>query len=88
MNSRDKAIAELRKQMAEAKARLGPEKMRELEALAKRMNPPSASAPAEKDSVPYDRKTATKAIELFLQGHENPGRLKTLLLALLKKTEK
>lgn len=65
MDSREKALQELKKRIREQKARVDPRllKLAEQAALS-RARPESAS-------VPYDREAAEKAIAFFLETHED-----------------
>ena len=84
MDSKKKAIEELKKQIKLGRERLGPEGVRELEKLAKTIQRPKPAAPP--GMVPYDKQSALKAFELFLQNHGDPREFEKRLLALLKKS--
>jgi len=87
MSSREKAIAELKKQIRLGRERLGPEGIKELEKLAKGLRKPKPEAPAAPPgAVPYDRESALKAFEIFLKNHGDPKEFEKRLLALLKKS--
>lgn len=97
---REKAITELKKLIAEQRARIDPAILKRAEAAAlasqglppKTMTPqaaapktPGAVPVAPAGSVPYDREKAAKAIELFLKKHSNSREFQLKLLERLKK---
>lgn len=91
MDSKQKAIEELKKQRKLARERLGPEGIKELEKLASSMQgkkppatPPKAAIPP--GSVPYDKKAALEAFQLFLKNHGDPKEFERRLLEMLKKS--
>jgi hypothetical protein len=90
MDSRQKAIEELKKQTRLARERLGPEGVKELEKLAKAMQKPKSKAPpapkAPEGMIPYDKKAAAKAFEIFLKNHGDPKEFEKRLRELLKKS--
>jgi len=87
MNSRQKAIEELKKQIELGKERLGPEGVKELQRMAKGIQAPSSvSTNIPEDSVPYDKETALKALELYLQNHGDPERLRKQILEMVNKS--
>lgn len=83
------ALAELKKLMAEQKARLDPALLaRAAEAAAKAQPPagPSASLPpAQPQTVPYDRESAARAVELFLGDHKGGAKFRARLMEYLVK---
>lgn len=79
MGNKEKAIEELKKQIQEGKERLGPEGVKRLQELAKNnISPSNPNIP--EDSVPYDKETALKALELFIQNHGDPEWLRQEIL--------
>lgn len=78
MDSRDKAIEELKKQLARTRAELGPEGVEQLQKMMK-------TASAAPDTVPYDRAAALRALSLFIKNHKNRELLEEQLVALLNK---
>lgn len=75
MDSRQKAIEELKKQIKLGRERLGPEGIKKLEALAKTVKPSG--------TVPYDKKAAARALEIFLKNHKNAKDFEKRLRAFL-----
>ena len=72
-----------------AKDRLGPEGVKELQKLARGINPPPVASGrplAPEGHVPYDKKAALQALELFMKNHGDPEELKKKILELLKKS--
>lgn len=82
MGTRDKAIEELKKQMALQKERIDPKL---LQAARKAANLKQEGR-AKKDMVPYDREAAADAVALFLHNHADKD-FEQRLRALLKQTE-
>lgn len=74
---RDIALAELKKRIAEQRARLDPKLLRMAEKAA-------LSAGAG-EKVPYDRESAVRAVELFLTGHDDRDAFERRLRDLLAK---
>jgi hypothetical protein len=62
MNSREKALEELKRRIEEQKARIDPRLLRQAEKAALS----GAKAP---QAAAYDRTTAIRAIEIFLEEH-------------------
>ena len=73
-DSKNKAIAELKKMIRRQKARLSPEALKAAE-----------KAVAAKETVPYDKKAATKAIEFFLKNHTDAKTFSKKLLEEMNK---
>jgi hypothetical protein len=86
MNKREKAIQELKKQMYLARERLGPEGVKELENLAKGLYKPKAATATPPAMVPYDKKAALSALEIFLKNHGDPKTFEKRLRDLIKNT--
>ena len=89
MDSRQKAIEELKKQTRLARERLGPEGLKELKKLAKGIQKPKPKpkTPAIPEGmIPYDKKAAAKALEIFLKNHGDPREFEKRLRELLKKS--
>lgn len=94
MDTRQQAIAELKRQMQLAKERLGPEGIKALESLARAQQqgqkhaapPPSKPMTPPPGMVPYDRAAAARALEIFLNNHGDPEGFEQKLRALLKKS--
>lgn len=80
MTSREKAIEELKKQMAEQRQRLDP-RLLEIAGKAAALK---QEGRAKKNMVPYDRDRAAEAVSLFLQGHDDRHNFEQRLKALLK----
>lgn len=78
MDSRDKAIEELKKQLARARAQLGPEGVERLQKMMRGV---------KEDSIPYDREAALSALKLFLKNHKDREGLEKKLLELLRRSE-
>jgi len=83
-DSKKDAINELKKQIEREKKRLGPEKLQELQSMAKDIlkGDEKSTAPA---TVPYDKKSAMKALRLYIENHANPEQLEKQILEMLKK---
>lgn len=79
MSGRDKAIEELKKQIAAQRDRLDPKVLKAAERAAKTQQ----EGRTHKDMVPYDRDSAQAAVALFLQNHDDPRKLEQRLKALL-----
>lgn len=77
MDSKQKAIEALKKQIQLSKERLGPEGIKQLQEMAKKgLMPgtaPAAKASIPPGSVPYDKKAALEAFQLFLKNHGDPA---------------
>jgi hypothetical protein len=80
MNDREKALEELKRHIKEQKARVDPEVLKRAEEAAR------ARMPSGGTSVPYDRESAAKAVELFLRSHPDPKDLERLIAAIVAKT--
>jgi hypothetical protein len=72
---RDKALAELRLRISEQRARLDPKVLKMAERAARSGN--------AGEKLPYDRESALKAVELFLQSHDDRGDFERRLRAAL-----
>lgn len=82
MTPREKALLELKKKIKEQRGRIDP-KLLELAGKAASL---SHEGKAGKDMVPYDRKTAAKAVELFLRGKKDDrAEFEERLMALIRK---
>jgi len=86
MDKKQKAIEELKKQRSLARERLGPEGVKELEKLAKNLGKPKAGAAVPSDSVPYDKKAALAAFQMFLKNHGDPAEFERRLREMIKKS--
>ncbi len=75
MGNKDQAIQELQRQMAKAREELGPERVKEL----KKMMQGNQSI-KDSDLVAYDKETAMKALEIFIQNHGDPEWLRQQIL--------
>jgi len=67
MNSKQKAIKELKKQIRMERERIGPNGIKELEKLAKNIIKPEQMDALPAGMVPYDKKAAIKAFEIFFK---------------------
>lgn len=83
MDSRKKAIEELKKQIKLGRERLGPEGIKQLEQLVK-SGQKIKTAP---DMVPYDKTSALEAFKIFLKNHGNPALFEKKLREMMKKTD-
>lgn len=79
MDKRQKAIEELQKQIREQRSKLDPKLLKIAEKALR------AAGTGGKDHIPYDRKSATAAVELFLTGHKDAEGFKRRLLEMLGK---
>lgn len=80
-DKRQKEIDAIHKMIREQRARLDPEVL----AIAERIAKLSQNIPlGNSGNIPYNRDSATKAIELFLKSHSNAKEFQTKLFALLK----
>ena len=80
MTNREKALEELKRRIEEQKARVDPELLkRAAETAQSRMR-------GRDDRVPYDRKAAIKAVELFLRSHPDPKDIERLISEIVAKT--
>ena len=86
MTEREKALEELKKQIKLGRERLGPEGIKQLENMAKGINSPAGSQGIPADSEPYDRETAMKALEIFIQNHGDPEWLRQEILKMVNKS--
>ena len=86
MNSRKKAIENLKKQIKLERERLGPEGIKELEKLAKNIIRPKQINMLHDKTIPYDKKSALKAFELFLKNHGDPEEFERRLREMIKKS--
>lgn len=75
MGDKTKAIEELKRQMQHAKAKLGPERIAELQRMLQ-----GSRTVREDDLIPYDRDTAMKALEIFIENHGDPEWLRAEIL--------
>ena len=78
MTDRNKAIEELKRLIAEQKARIDPQVLERAIAAATKKKPVSSS-------VPYDKEAAAMAVELFLKSHGNADDFSKKLLQFMKK---
>lgn len=85
MDKKQKAIEELKKQRKLARERLGPEGVKELEHLAKGLQKVKKSVVIPPNSVPYDKKSALAAFELFLKNHGDPKEFERRLREMISK---
>lgn len=86
MSDRKEIIAILQQQIKEQRDRLDPELLaRAGEAAAEQMKKAEAKQKEASTSVPYDRESAAKAVELFLKTHPDPESLEKLLAEIEKK---
>lgn len=88
MTERDKAIENLKKLIAEQKARIDPAVLAKAAAAAKGNAATAAGAKSSKkaeETVPYDREAAARAIELFMKNHGNAADFKEKLMRFLLK---
>ena len=86
MNSKQKAIEELKKQIRLGRERLGPEGIKELEKLAKNIIKPKQIETLPVGMVPYDKKAAIKAFEIFLKNHGDPEEFERRLRKMIRKS--
>jgi hypothetical protein len=80
MTTREKALAELKRQIKEQRARLDPKLLKMAEIAAKTVK-------MEDNSVPYDRESASKAVEMFLAGHADSKGFRQKLLEMIRKNQ-
>lgn len=83
MEKREKALAELRKLIAEQRARIDPKILAMAEKAAGAASPESGR---KNTAVPYDRAAAAEIIRIFLKQHTDPTGTEKKLLELLRKT--
>jgi len=76
-----KAIEELKRQRDLARARLGPEGVKELEKLAKGLTQPSKTP----KTAPYDKAAALEAFRLFMANHGDPEEFERRLRAMISR---
>lgn len=91
-DDKQKMIETLQRQIQEQRARMDPELLERAgeaakEQMKKAMQPKAAAPAGSGETVPYDSKTAKKAVELFLKHHPDPASLEKLLAEILKKTK-
>ena len=90
MDKKQKAIEELKKQRQLARERLGPEGVKELEKLAKSMGKAKPNATTGSSvppgSVPYDKKAALAAFQMFLKNHGDPREFERRLREMINKS--
>jgi hypothetical protein len=84
MDKKQKAIEELKRQRQLARERLGPEGVKELEQLAKGLQKAKTAA-IPPNSVPYDKKAALAAFQLFLENHGDPKEFERRLREMINK---
>lgn len=84
-SSRQKALAELKKQIAEQRARLDP-KLLKLAAQAASLSQKEA-AERQNGLVPYDRGAAAEAIRLFLEDHPDSAAFEQALQELIRRSQ-
>lgn len=82
---RNAAIAALKKQIAEQRARLDPDVLKRAAQAAEL----SQKTPEERAAglVPYDRAAAAEAIRLFLQNHPDAAHFEEELMSLLRQQQ-
>jgi hypothetical protein len=85
MDKKKKAIEELKKQRQLARERLGPDGVKELEKLAKGLNKHKSAQPLPDGSVPYDKKAAIAAFNIFLKNHGDPAEFERRLREMINK---
>ena len=89
MDSKKKAIEELKKQRKLARERIGPEGVKKLEKMAsdlQKNNAMRVSADVLTDGmVPYDKKAALEAFQLFLKNHGDPEEFERRLKEMIRK---
>jgi|GEM_PF-4486314 len=73
------AIKALKKQIEMEKERLGPEKLKELQAMAQDI------MKGNNNSVPYDKKSAMEALRLYIKNHEYPEKIEKQILEMLNR---
>lgn len=81
MTPREKALLELKRLMKEQKERIDPKLLK----MAEKAAALSQEGKTAEDMVPYDRKTAAKAVEIFLRGHDDRADFEERLMALIRK---
>ncbi|MCK4945921.1 MAG: hypothetical protein KAS59_06630 [Alphaproteobacteria bacterium] len=86
MNSKQKAIENLKKQIRLERERLGPDGIKELEKLAKNIIKPERVDTLPAGMVPYDKKAAIKAFEIFLKNHGDPEEFERRLREMIRKS--
>jgi hypothetical protein len=86
MDKKQKAIEELKKQRQLARDRLGPEGVKELEKLAKTMGKTKIPTNVPPGSVPYDKKAALAAFQMFLKNHGDPKEFERRLREMINKS--
>jgi hypothetical protein len=79
MDKREKALQELQRQIREQKARLDP-RLLEMAAAA-------AGDGKKTETIPYDRESATKAVEMFLANHGDSKGFRQRLLEMIRKSQ-
>lgn len=85
MDSKQKAIEELKKQRELARERLGPEGLKKLEQLAKGLTQVQKAPMSPPGTVPYDKKSAMEAFRLFLENHGDPEEFERRLKEMISK---
>lgn len=80
MTRREKALEELKKQIRAQKSRLDPRLLKMAEKAAALRH----EGKEGRDMVAYDRKSAARAVEIFLSRHGDRANFEQRLLALLK----
>ncbi len=89
MGDKQKAIEELKKQRKLARERIGPDGIRKLEKMAsdlqKNRNMAVAGDALTDGMVPYDKKAALAAFQMFLKNHGDPAEFERRLKALIVK---
>ena len=86
MDSRQKAIEKLKRQIKLERERLGPEGVKELEKLAKNIIKPKQINALPDKIMHYDKKEALKAFEFFLKNHGDPEEFEIRLREMIKKS--
>ncbi|MBU6475110.1 MAG: hypothetical protein KGL10_09970 [Alphaproteobacteria bacterium] len=89
MGDKEKAIEELKKQRQLARDRIGPEGVKKLEKMAadlqKNKNMTIAGNTLSDGMVPYDKKAALEAFQLFLKNHGDPAEFERRLREMIAK---
>ncbi len=89
MSDKQKAIEELKKQRQLARERIGPEGVKKLEKMAadlqKNRNMTVSGDALTDGMVPYDRKAALEAFQIFLKNHGDPAEFERRLREMIAK---
>jgi hypothetical protein len=82
MDKKRAAIEHMKKLIQQKRAEIDPRVLK----MAQRAAEESQGLKAKGGTVPYDRESATKAVELFLSRHPEQKRFRAKLLAFLTKS--